>query len=66
MLCRITFGTFSFACLLSYFWSTYLVPETANVSLEEMDEVFNDRVGSMDDVLRSHVRFPSFSLTACG
>ncbi|KAF8706957.1 hypothetical protein AX14_013755 [Amanita brunnescens Koide BX004] len=51
----ITFGTFAFACFLSYFWSTYLVPETANISLEDMDAVFNDRVGTMDEVLRSHI-----------
>jgi len=51
----ITFGTFSFACFLSYLWATYLVPETANVSLEEMDAVFDDRVGTMDEVVRGQI-----------
>jgi len=57
MLYRITFGTFSLACFLSYLWATYLVPETANVSLEEMDAVFDDRVGTMDKVVRGQVCF---------
>ncbi|KAK2464442.1 hypothetical protein APHAL10511_003590 [Amanita phalloides] len=51
----ITFGTFSLACFLSYLWSTYFVPETANVSLEEMDAVFDDRVGTTDEVVRAQI-----------
>ncbi|GLB37895.1 putative major facilitator superfamily, sugar transporter (TC 2.A.1.1) family protein [Lyophyllum shimeji] len=35
-----TFVTFAVASALGYLWSTYLVPETANVSLEEIDAVF--------------------------
>ena len=31
---------FAVACFAGYLWSTYVVPETGNVSLEEMDEVF--------------------------
>ena len=43
-----TFIIFATACFIGYFWSTYSVPETANVSLEEIDEVFGSSVGLQD------------------
>ena len=64
-LIRITFGTFSLACFLSYLWSTHFVPETANVSLEEMDTVFGNGglVGREDEaVVRTQVREPFASI----
>ena len=48
--------TFSIACFLAYLWSTYMVPETANVSLEEMDAVFNSSASVADDQLKAEVR----------
>ncbi|KAF8633067.1 hypothetical protein AX17_004685 [Amanita inopinata Kibby_2008] len=50
-----TFGTFGSACLLAYLWSTYCVPETANVSLEEMDAVFASSAGREDVVVRAQI-----------
>ena len=47
--------TFSIACFLGYFWATYLVPETANVSLEEIDAVFKSSAGAEDAVLKRQV-----------
>jgi hypothetical protein len=47
--------TFSIACFLAYFWATYLVPETANVSLEEIDAVFKSSAGVEDAVLKRQV-----------
>jgi hypothetical protein len=35
-----TFIIFATSCLLSYFWATYTVPETKDVSLEKMSELF--------------------------
>ncbi|KAF8626943.1 hypothetical protein AX15_004621 [Amanita polypyramis BW_CC] len=51
----ITFGTFSLACFLSYLWSTYFVPETASISLEEMDAVFGDGMAREDEVVRTQI-----------
>ncbi|KAM6502998.1 General substrate transporter [Amanita muscaria] len=51
----ITFGTFGIACFIAYFWSTYRVPETANLSLEEMDAVFQDGVGREDQEIRIQI-----------
>ena len=47
---------FSVACFVGYFWSTYIVPETGNVSLEEMDAVFGSSAGSEDIQLKHQVR----------
>ena len=47
---------FSTACFLAYLWSTYLVPETANVSLEEIDAVFKSAAGMEDIALKRQVR----------
>ena len=46
---------FTIACTLAYFWSTYIVPETANVSLEEIDAVFQSSAGREDELLKSQV-----------
>ncbi|EIN06423.1 MFS monosaccharide transporter [Punctularia strigosozonata HHB-11173 SS5] len=40
-----TFLLFSCACFAGYLWSTYRVPETANVPLEEIDSVFRTSAG---------------------
>ncbi|KAF9463521.1 general substrate transporter [Collybia nuda] len=50
-----TFMVFAVACFLAYFWSTYLVPETANVSLEEIDAVFNSSAGAEDVLLKREI-----------
>jgi len=50
-----TFMIFSIACFLGYFWSTYIVPETSNVSLEEMDEVFGTSAGAEDSQLKDQI-----------
>ncbi|TFK33820.1 general substrate transporter [Crucibulum laeve] len=50
-----TFATFAFACGLAYFWSTHFVPETANVSLEEIDKVFRSDAGREDEHLKSQI-----------
>ncbi|KAI0645161.1 general substrate transporter [Trametes meyenii] len=50
-----TFLIFGVACLLGYLWSTYLVPETANVSLEEIDTVFGSSAGREDLALRRQI-----------
>ncbi|GBE80765.1 MFS glucose transporter mfs1 [Sparassis crispa] len=50
-----TFMIFATACFLGYLWSTYMVPETANVSLEDMDAVFGSSVGQEDVELRQQI-----------
>ncbi|KAG5643196.1 hypothetical protein DXG03_001356 [Asterophora parasitica] len=50
-----TFAVFSVACTLAYFWSTYLVPETANVSLEEIDSMFKSSVGQEDAQMKHQI-----------
>lgn len=39
---------FACACFGAYLWSSYVVPETAGVSLEEMDAVFGSAAGQKD------------------
>lgn len=53
---RGTFLVFSVACFAGYLWSTYIVPETANVSLEEIDAVFGSSAGQEDVALKAQVR----------
>ncbi|TFK66213.1 general substrate transporter [Pluteus cervinus] len=43
-----TFMIFATACFFAYLWSTYRVPETANISLEEIDAVFKSAAGRED------------------
>ncbi|PCH36570.1 general substrate transporter [Wolfiporia cocos MD-104 SS10] len=50
-----TFMIFAVACFLGYLWSTYLVPETANVSLEEIDAVFGSDAGLEELELKSQI-----------
>ncbi|KAG6809898.1 hypothetical protein H0H92_014199 [Tricholoma furcatifolium] len=50
-----TFLIFAIACSLAYFWSTYSVPETANVSLEEIDAVFASSAGTEDAQLKEQI-----------
>ncbi|RDB24830.1 putative glucose transporter rco-3 [Hypsizygus marmoreus] len=50
-----TFMVFAVACAMAYFWSTYIVPETANVSLEEIDEVFKSSAGLEDAQLKEQI-----------
>lgn len=50
-----TFLIFATACFLGYFWSTYIVPETANVSLEEIDAVFGSSAGQEDIRLKAEI-----------
>ncbi|TCD66752.1 hypothetical protein EIP91_000993 [Steccherinum ochraceum] len=51
----LTFVTFALACFIGYFWSTYIVPETANVSLEEIDAVFGSSAGQEDAELKREI-----------
>lgn len=51
-----TFLVFATACFAGYVWSTYCVPETANVSLEEVDAVFGSSAGREDVALKHQVR----------
>lgn len=53
---RGTFMIFSTACFFAYLWSTYLVPETANVSLEEIDAIFTSSAGMEDLEVKHQVR----------
>lgn len=55
-----TFFIFAVACFLGYIWSTYSVPETANVSLEEIDEVFESSAGREDVALKHQVSHFSY------
>jgi len=50
-----TFGVFGSACFVAYLWSTYVVPETANVSLEMIDEVFRSPAGQEDMLVKRQV-----------
>jgi len=43
-----TFMIFACACLMAFLWSTYIVPETANVPLEEIDTLFNSSAAQED------------------
>ena len=51
-----TFMVFSVASFLAYLWATFVVPETANVSLEEIDAVFRSSAGQDDMILKHQVR----------
>lgn len=46
---------FAIACSAGYLWATYIVPETANVSLEEIDAVFNSPAAREDMQLKLQV-----------
>lgn len=46
---------FAVACSAGYLWSTYVVPETANVSLEEIDALFKSPAARNDLALKIQV-----------
>jgi hypothetical protein len=51
MLQALRFGTYIFFasfCLLMFLWVWFLVPETRYKTLEEMDLVFGDNLGQVD------------------
>jgi hypothetical protein len=51
MLQALKFGTYIFFasfCLLMFLWVRFLVPETRYKTLEEMDLVFGDNLGQVD------------------
>lgn len=51
MLDKLKFGTYIFFgafCILMFAWVWFLVPETRYKSLEEMDIVFGDNSGAVD------------------
>ncbi|KAH9475783.1 putative metabolite transport protein CsbC [Psilocybe cubensis] len=50
-----TFFVFAGACALAYFWATYFVPETANVSLEEVDKLFRSAAGREEGLLKAQI-----------
>ncbi|KAH0839744.1 general substrate transporter [Lanmaoa asiatica] len=43
-----TFMIFACACFMAFLWSSHVVPETANVSLEEIDTIFNSSAAQED------------------
>lgn len=57
-----TFGVFGCACFSAYLWATYVVPETANVSLEMIDEVFKSPAGQEDILAKRQVRMYTSSI----
>ena len=60
-----TFLVFAAACFAGYIWSTYCVPETANVSLEEIDAVFGSSAGQEDVDLKRQVSASSPGSPRC-
>jgi len=61
-----TFGVFGTACFLAYLWATYIVPETANVSLEMIDELFRSPASQEDMLVKRQVSTPRFFFTTHG
>ncbi|KAJ7577056.1 hypothetical protein C8J56DRAFT_972215 [Mycena floridula] len=49
-----TFLVFATACFLAYFWASR-IPETANVSLEEIDKMFRSSAGAEDAILKHQI-----------
>ncbi|KAF9235259.1 general substrate transporter [Melanogaster broomeanus] len=47
-----TFIIFACACFAGYLWSSRVVPETANVSLEEIDAMFSSSAGQEDSRIK--------------
>ena len=48
--------TFATACGFQYLWATYIVPETANVSLEEIDSLFGSSTLKDEVALKHQVK----------
>ena len=57
-----TFGVFGSACFVAYLWATYVVPETANVSLEMIDELFRSPASREDILVKRQVSTPLYEL----
>jgi len=55
---RATFLIFASACFAAYVWATYWVPETANVSLEDIDTLFGGTAGQEDMRIKHQVCIP--------
>ena len=51
-----TFIIFSTACGFAYLWATYIIPETANVSLEEVDSLFESSAAKEDATIKNQVK----------
>lgn len=63
-----TFLVFAGACGLAHFWATYYVPETANISLEEIDKLFKSSAGQEEAEMKEQVSIVAlviFSVTDC-
>lgn len=59
MIQNISYGTYIFFavfCVLSFFWSWLLAPETKQRTLEEMDHVFGDHAGEADEEMKENIR----------
>ncbi|KAG7091343.1 hypothetical protein E1B28_010386 [Marasmius oreades] len=50
-----TFLIFAAACFTAYLWASWRVPETANVSLEEVDSMFKSSAGRDELALRRQI-----------
>ncbi|KAF9262631.1 general substrate transporter [Marasmius fiardii PR-910] len=50
-----TFLIFAAACFMAYMWANSRIPETANVSLEEVDAMFESSAGRDEMALRRQV-----------
>ena len=57
-----TFIIFATASGLAYLWATYIVPETANVSLEEIDSLFESSAWKEEAAVKHQVKFDIFIL----
>src|SRR4030088_1834103 len=58
MLAKLKFGTYIFFgvfCFLMFLWVWFLVPETRNKTLEEIDEVCGDHSGHNDRLRRREI-----------
>ncbi|KAF8484366.1 MFS monosaccharide transporter [Gautieria morchelliformis] len=50
-----TYFVFAFACFAACIWSILAVPETAGVSLEEIDKIFNSSAGRDEEERRASI-----------
>ena len=55
-----TFIIFTTASGLAYLWATYIVPETANVSLEKIDSLFESSAWKEEAAVKYQVKFDIF------
>lgn len=51
----LTFLIFASACFAAYVWATNYVPETANVSLEDIDTLFGSAAGQEDSQIKHQI-----------